>query len=252
MEESVIIILGATWISYLAFLSITWPYLLVYVAFMLYLLFSYLKDEDLALFDINIDKTQKTYSAWLTVPFILWILQFMYFWWDDGIFVGTWGSDITWVFIMVAVMIFYVLYTKTKLKEALSYIKWNYVAILFWVILIWNLIKSHETQFLAMIQNSKLSVIMVSLLAFWVSFFMWSSWKYAWIVALLAKVYWITFLPLFFLVDYLGYLLSPAHKCITLSCWYFGTKLTDLYKKLLILALLLFIAGSFSIIKLFL
>jgi hypothetical protein len=42
---------------------------------------------------------------------------------------------------------------------------------------------------------------------------------------LMASIYGLEYLPWFFAVDFVGYLISPMHKCVAIGMLYFGTKL---------------------------
>lgn len=243
IEESVVIILAATWISYLWFLQMTLPFLITYFAFTLWMLFKYVKDEDLEWMKTSIYPKWNPYSAWMVLPFVIGIVQFVYFSWDDGVWLdvvwGTWvfsWSDFIGVSIMAIIALFYVLITKTKFSTALSYIKWKSLILLAVVIVIGNIIKSHNSDikdFITTLSNS--SVLIVCLVGWLASFAMWSSWKYAWLTALMSKVVWIQYLPIIFAFDFVGYLLAPTHKCIAMSCSYFWTSTKEMYKWLVMI-----------------
>ena len=80
-------------------------------------------------------------------------------------------------------------------------------------------------------------MILVLFVGFLASFALGSSGKFAGFVALSVSVFGIETLPLFFAVDYAGYMLSPVHKCLVISQSYFGTKISSYYKAVLALVL---------------
>lgn len=77
--------------------------------------------------------------------------------------------------------------------------------------------------------------LLVAVAGFLASFALGSSGKFAGFTSLSASVYGVEYLPLFFAIDYAGYMLSPAHKCLAITKSYFGTKLSDHYKAILTL-----------------
>jgi hypothetical protein len=86
-------------------------------------------------------------------------------------------------------------------------------------------------------------LILVAFTGFLASFALGSSSKFAGFVVLSVGVFGVETLPLFFAVDYAGYMLSPAHKCLVVGKSYFRTPLKDYYKAILALVVPVVLMG---------
>ena len=86
-------------------------------------------------------------------------------------------------------------------------------------------------------------LILVAFAGFLASFALGSSSKFAGFVVLSVGVFGIETLPLFFAVDYAGYMLSPAHKCLVVGKSYFKTPLKDYYKAIFALVVPVVLMG---------
>ena len=126
---------------------------------------------------------------------------------------------------------------KEDRKQIASYAK----TILFTaiVIVISNIIKANFELINSWVEGAHRNNLMLLVLfvGFIASFALGSSGKFAGFVALSVSVFGIETLPLFFAVDYAGYMLSPVHKCLVISQSYFGTKISQYYKAVLALVL---------------
>jgi hypothetical protein len=94
----------------------------------------------------------------------------------------------------------------------------------------------------------QLSLPAIVCLSFFASFLMGSSAKYAAMSGALCLVYGLQYLPIFYLVDYCGYLMSPTHKCLPLAKQYFNTPVLDFMKVLGFQALILTLYGVLATI----
>ncbi len=56
-------------------------------------------------------------------------------------------------------------------------------------------------------------------------------------------VFGIETLPLFFAIDYAGYMLSPAHKCLVVGKSYFRTPIAEYYKAIAALVIPVVLMG---------
>ena len=120
--------------------------------------------------------------------------------------------------------------TCKKIKPSLKHINWALLGVVTVVIWLSGLIKSYSDTVKTFIENNSAldmatltGFLIVSTIAFLASFAMGSSGKYAGIVALLATVYGVEYLTWFIAIEYSGYLISPAHKCLHVGRMYFGT-----------------------------
>ena len=100
------------------------------------------------------------------------------------------------------------------------------------VIVISNVVKANFDTINAWVEDAHKNnlLILVAVAGFLASFALGSSSKFAGFVVLSVGVFGIETLPLFFAVDYAGYMLSPMHKCLVVGKSYFRTPLKDYYK----------------------
>jgi hypothetical protein len=115
-------------------------------------------------------------------------------------------------------------------KNPIKYINWGAISILAIIIILGNFAKGYTEEIKTIVESGVSSLALVSALAFGGSLVLGSSSRFAAITAICVSVYGIEYLPWFFAIDYAGYMLSPAHKCLTVGKMYFGTPLKDYYK----------------------
>ena len=129
-----------------------------------------------------------------------------------------------------------------KKQNAITKIKWDVVALVALVIIAGNGIKMYSQTIVDFFMSYSSSIFFASLVAFVTSFILGSSSKFAGITALLATIFGINYLPLFFSLGYSGYLISPMHKCLVITKSYFNLDI-ELYKILMIIITALIIIG---------
>jgi hypothetical protein len=120
-------------------------------------------------------------------------------------------------------------------KNPLTYVNWGAVALLAGVIILGNFAKGYTTEIKEFVEMNAASFGYVSVAAFLGSFALGSSSRFAAITAICVSIYGVQYLPWFFAIDYAGYMLSPAHKCLSISKMYFGTPIKDYYLAILVL-----------------
>jgi hypothetical protein len=132
---------------------------------------------------------------------------------------------------------------KRDRKQLLDYAK----IILFTgiVIILSNIVKANIDTINSFIEEAHKNnlLILVALAGFLASFALGSSSKFAGFVVISVGVFGIETLPLFFAVDYAGYMLSPAHKCLVVGKSYFRTPLKDYYKAIFALVIPVVLMG---------
>jgi hypothetical protein len=113
------------------------------------------------------------------------------------------------------------------------------------VIVLSNIVKANFDTINAWIEGAHKNnlLILVAFAGFLASFALGSSSKFAGFVVLSVGVFGIETLPLFFAVDYAGYMLSPAHKCLVVGKSYFRTPLKDYYKAIFALVIPVVLMG---------
>lgn len=76
-------------------------------------------------------------------------------------------------------------------------------------------------------------------LSFIFSFIMGSSAKYGALCGIMVKYFGLAYLPLFYIVDYAGYLISPTHSCVPVAKQYFKTPVGMFVLPLMLLSIIL-------------
>jgi hypothetical protein len=101
------------------------------------------------------------------------------------------------------------------------------------IIVFGNWVKTHDAAVTDYLKNSGLDMsstvgfMSVSALALGSGWLFGSSSKFAAFSVLLTKLFGIQYFVWFFALEYVGYLLSPAHKCLAVGKTYFGTPIKD-------------------------
>ena len=94
-------------------------------------------------------------------------------------------------------------------------------------------------KFLRIIKDNNLSIVTAAWIGFAASFLLGSSSRFAAFTAILASIFGVEFLPLFFAIDYTGYMLSPTHKCFAIGKMYFNTSFVTYYTHIILLCSLI-------------
>jgi hypothetical protein len=152
-----------------------------------------------------------------------------------GLYIYTGGvNNATAIFGSLA--FYYCFITRTwDWRKLLSFINWQVLITVATAIVLGNYAKTFEPTFKAWVSggmfdiHTLIGISAVSTIGFLASFFMGSSGKYVAFAVLLAQLFGVEYFLWFFTVDYVGYLLSPTHKCVAVGNRYFGTPLKDYY-----------------------
>ena len=122
--------------------------------------------------------------------------------------------------------------TKTfDIPKLLKYVDWKLVAWVALIICLANIVRTNTNEIKDFLGNTGLDIntlsgfTILSLLSFAGAFALGSSSRFGAITVILSSIYGIEYLPWFFAVDFVGYLVSPMHKCVAIGMLYFGTKL---------------------------
>jgi hypothetical protein len=116
------------------------------------------------------------------------------------------------------------------------------------VIILSNIVKANFDQINAWVNGAHDNglLILVAVAGFLASFALGSSGKFAGFTSLSTTVYGIDYLPLFFAIDYAGYMLAPTHKCLVITKSYFDTPLKKHYKAIFALVVPIVLVGILS------
>lgn len=223
MEKTVILPIAAFGLTYAAWMTMIWPLLAVSLVFVAAYIYFTVNEEDV---QINHTGEFKISAVIRNVlPFFTALGVYIYGGGENNVFA---------IFGLLA--LYYCFLTQTwNLKKLLSYINWQVVATVAIAIILGNYFKSQEALFKSWIVGSTIDpatfagMLLISAIGFTASFLMGSSGKYVAFAVLLAQVFGIEYFVWFFAVDYVGYLLSPTHKCVAVGNRYFGTPLTTYY-----------------------
>jgi hypothetical protein len=200
--------------------------------FVTYYIFFKVKEDE-----INIEESTFKISAVMrnVLPFFIAIGAYIYVGGDKHIF-AIFGS----------LALYYVFLTQTwNFKKLLSYINWEVLLTVAVVIVLGNYFKSQEALINEYIRGLGIDIttvtgiLIVSLIGLVASFLMGSSGKFIALAVLMSAVFGQQYFLWFFAVDYVGYLLSPTHKCVMVGNRYFGTPLKTYYSALGIWSILL-------------
>ena len=240
LEKTVVLPIAAFGITYATFIGMIAPLLVVSLTFISWYIWYQVKDEDIAIIPGNFKLSTVIRNVF---PMFLALGVYIYGGGENNVFV-----------IFGLLTLYYVFITQQwNHKKLLAYVNWEVLGTVAAVIILGNLFKSHNNDFITYIKGSGfdpytlLGMILISLVGFVVSFLMGSSGKFIAISVLMAQVFGQEFFLWFFAVDYAGYLLSPTHKCVMVGNRYFGTPLKTYYKALGSWAgLLLLTAGLFT------
>ena len=240
LEKTVVLPIAAFGITYATFIGMIAPLLVVSLTFISWYIWYQVKDEDIAIIPGNFKLSTVIRNVF---PMFLALGVYIYGGGENNVFV-----------IFGLLTLYYVFITQQwNYKKLLAYVNWEVLGTVAAVIILGNLFKSHNNDFITYIKGpgfdpyTLLGMILISLVGFVVSFLMGSSGKFIAIAVLMAQVFGQEFFLWFFAVDYAGYLLSPTHKCVMVGNRYFGTPLKTYYKALGSWAgLLLLTAGLFT------
>jgi hypothetical protein len=236
IEKSVIIIMAGLGLTYLEFMTYTIIPLLVYIAFLIMFVFTYIKDSDLGTLVHKLPVKYTKLDLCGSLPFL------------TGIVVSFFYSPAI-VFPIVAAV--YAFVYRPSLKLVRDSINWKTIAIVAGVILMANVIRSmdfnieqvyRQLEVSDVLDKSMLTTALI-MAAGAFAFMLGSSSKYAGITVAVVLILGMYALPIVLMVEYAAYLLSPAHKCLAISASYFKTKISTFYIFIGSLASLMILAG---------
>jgi len=152
-------------------------------------------------------------------------------------------------------LIYYMILTMTwDFEKLLSYVDWKLIAWVAVIIVVANVTRSNTEEVKAFLEatafdiNTVTGFLTISALSLGSSFLFGSSSRFAAITTILTLVYGVEYFVWFFALDYVGYLVSPAHKCVTIGKLYFGTPWKRYANALGIWAVLLVGAGGATLL----
>ena len=235
LEKTVILPMAVLSLTYTGFISLIWPMLAVTFAYIFWVI-THLADDNFIAVQKNIQPVKLSYITRYLMPLLLGIA---------GIIAG-----IDKMVCMGFLVVYYTIVTvENDILGIVKKINWGLLASVMLIIVIGNFFKSYTDevkQFIESYTSVNDAIIMVAILGFIGSFLLGSSSRFAAISVLSASIFGIAWLPLFFAVDFAGYLVSPVHKCTIIGKMYFGTNVLEYYKYLIAWALLVVATGGIT------
>jgi len=193
LEKTVILPIAVLGITYTQFLGRVAPLLIAALIFIMFYIFSVLKEEDI---ELSITRKKTSVEE------------------DKQQFVS---------------------YAKTLAVVAL-------------IIVLGNVISKYSDFIVSFVEATRQDGLLIVALitGFLGSLALGSSSKFGGFTAIAVSIFGIEYLPLFFAVDYAGYILSPIHKCLAIGKSYFGTPIKKYYSVLASYAGLIVLVGVVS------
>lgn len=227
LEKTILIPMAAFGLTYTAVLSMLWPLLAVSLLMIAVYIFYYIKEGDVVItptltFDFKISEILRN-----IMPMVLAVAAIVN------------GVSFIWAFGILT--FYYCLLTQTwDIKKLTGYVNWKLVLLVAGLVIFANFARSYETEITEFIRNSNFDIttttglILVSLTALGSGFILGSSGRFIALAIILTQLYGMQYFVWFFALEFAGYLLSPAHKCVGIGKSYFGT---PILKYILVLSL---------------
>jgi len=217
LEKTVILPMAAFGLTYAQFMGMIWPLLAVSIAFILTYLIWGVKESDIEIGDCGTEIKVSRITRYV-FPYIAGV----------GAIIA--GIDFLWAFGTLTV--YYMFCTKTfDIKKLLGYVDWKLIGWVAVIIVAANFARENTDAIKTYLESSGLDInttsgfALLSLASFAGAFALGSSSRFGALTVIMASIYGIEYLPWFFAVDFVGYLISPMHKCVAIGMLYFGTKL---------------------------
>jgi hypothetical protein len=223
LEKSVLITMAGLGLTYSQFLQVTAIPILFYLGFLIYFISKYDADE----IDVKPSDGSTSYMGFLFIAALV---------------VSVWVSPVI-VFPILALI--YALYYKVEFLELVSYLRLKPILVVSGIVILANIVKQSGLEIKNFFEPEAF-IGLIMLIGAGLSFLMGSSSKYAGITVAITTLIGIKYLPLVLMSEYIGYLLSPTHKCLAISMTYFDTKVKDFYKTVGALCFVLMLGGVLS------
>ena len=222
LEKTVILPIAAFGLSYVAWLGLIAPLLVVSLIFITWYIWTQIHEDEVSISPGNFKLSAVTRDV---LPMFIAIGAYVY--------------GVSHVVCFGFLALYYILITQQwNPKKLLTYIKWDVLAWVSAAIMLGNYMKTYGGVWEAMLKTSMLDphtfvgMAIISAIGFAASFLMGSSGKFVAIAVLMAQVFGIEYFLWFFAIDFAAYLVSPTHKCVAVGNRYFGTPLKTYYKAL--------------------
>lgn len=227
LEPSVLIFMSVLGISWGTFMQATIIPLAVYLLFLVGVLWLYIDGDDVA--TPNQTESCDTFGAIITSIILLCGLGMM--------LTNPIAYPFYYTFPVIAVLL--TLMSGTSFASSASFIQWKLIMSIGFIIGLGTYAKTHNGEFVLYLSNGEFDVPLLLAIGTIMAVILGSSSKYAGIGAVIVGMTNITLLPIVVVCEFAGYLVSPTHKCLSISNMYFGTKIAHMVGILGLLILLL-------------
>ena len=240
LEKTILIPMAALGIGYGAVLYQLLPLLVVSLGLVFWYIATQVKEDDIVL-NTNAGHFKISQIMRNVFPFLAAI----------GVAIGGLHPAIAFGLLLVYYMILTMTWDFNKL---LSYVDWKLIAWVAVIIVVANVTRSNTEEVKSFLEATAFDIetisgfLIISALSLGSSFLFGSSSRFAAITTILTLVYGVEYFVWFFALDYVGYLVSPAHKCMAIGKLYFGTPWKRYANALGLWAVLLVGAGGITLI----
>ena len=152
-------------------------------------------------------------------------------------------------------VLYYMTLTMTwDVNKLLSYVDFKLIAWVALIIVMANITRQYTDDVNAFLENTALDIntmvgfISISSLSLASAFLFGSSGRFAAITTILTLIYGIEYFVWFFALDFIGYLISPMHKCMAIGKLYFDTPWRRYANALGLWAILLILSGASTLL----
>jgi len=235
LEKSIVLIMAGLSLSYWEVIHYTAIPLIVYVAFMAFVIMKYI-DEDDIITVIPKEKISLREALSTTADMICFLAAIV--------------LSIFWppYFVFPIFAAYLMIKHRHGIVTSIKHVNWKVVLVVAGVIILANFIKENSSALLKLLSVNGVDLngwqIAAAIIGGGVaSFCMGSSGKYAGVTVVLTLLLGMKWFPVIFMVEYIGYLLSPTHKCLAIAVGYFKTRISEFYYYFGILSALLLCAG---------
>jgi uncharacterized protein len=205
LEKSVILAMAAMGVSYVGWLSVMWPAIVTGICIPFIYIFYNVKEEELYLVNVSYGPPPRQHLLDLGILLLCFSLGCLY-------------PYIGLIFFTGAGLI--LLNHGCNWNDALSHVDLKIIGLVAGVIVL-SILAQTYTESITQYVTSFNSIAFGMVACFVGSFILGSSSRFAGITVAAGLVYGIEWIPIFYLIDYFGYLLSPTHKCVMIGCSYF-------------------------------
>lgn len=220
LEKTILIPMAAFGFSYIGIIHLLWPLLAVTLLLIVFYIWFMVQDSDVIVTPILDFQFKISEIVRNVVPMMAAVIATIH------------EVNPAWAFGLLT--LYYCLICREwQIKKILSYVHWDVIVIVAAIIVFGNWVKTYDAAVTDYLKNlgldmsSTVGFVTVSALALGSGWLFGSSSKFAAFSVLLTKLFGMQYFVWFFALEYAGYLLSPAHKCLAVGKTYFGTPIKD-------------------------